>query len=38
MSNPAEDRLLNTLSYQRKAARGMCEGALRFVKLPVRCS
>jgi N-acetylmuramoyl-L-alanine amidase len=38
MSNPAEDRLLNTPSYQRKAARGMCEGALRFVKLPVRCS
>jgi N-acetylmuramoyl-L-alanine amidase len=38
LSNPAEDRLLATRAYQRKAARGLCEGALRFLGLPVRCA
>lgn len=38
LSNPDEDRLLATSSYRRKAARGLCEGALRFLKLPVRCA
>jgi N-acetylmuramoyl-L-alanine amidase len=38
LSNPAEDRLLATASYRRKAARGLCEGTLRFLGLPVRCA
>jgi N-acetylmuramoyl-L-alanine amidase len=38
MSNPAEDRLLGTDAYRRKAARGLCEGVLRYLELAVRCS
>jgi N-acetylmuramoyl-L-alanine amidase len=38
LSNPAEDRLLGTDAYRRKAARGFCEGVLRYLELPVRCS
>jgi N-acetylmuramoyl-L-alanine amidase len=39
MTNPAEDRLLNTLQYQRMAALGLCEGTLRYLGLaPSRCS
>jgi N-acetylmuramoyl-L-alanine amidase len=37
MSNPDEDRKLATAAYQRRAARGLCEGALRYLGLPVRC-
>ena len=38
LSNPAEDRLLASPSYRRKVARGLCEGTLRFLGLPVRCA
>jgi N-acetylmuramoyl-L-alanine amidase len=39
MTNPAEDRLLNTPAYQRRAALVLCEGTLRFLGLPPgRCS
>jgi N-acetylmuramoyl-L-alanine amidase len=38
LSNPDEDRLLATAAHQRKAARGLCEGALRFLGLRVRCA
>lgn len=38
MSNPAEDRLLAKGAYRRKAARGLCEGVLRYLELAVRCS
>lgn len=38
LSNPAEDRLLATRAYQRRAARGLCEGVLRYLKLPVDCA
>ena len=39
MTNPAEDRALSTPSYQRRAALGLCEGTLRFLRLPTsRCS
>jgi len=39
MSNPDEDRLLSEPAYRRKAARGLCEGVLRFLRLPVsRCA
>jgi N-acetylmuramoyl-L-alanine amidase len=31
LSNPIEDRLLATPAYRRRAARGLCEGALRFL-------
>ena len=31
MTNPTEDRLLATPVYQRRAAVGLCRGALRFV-------
>jgi N-acetylmuramoyl-L-alanine amidase len=31
MTNPAEDRLLATTAYQRKAAVGLCRGALRYL-------
>jgi N-acetylmuramoyl-L-alanine amidase len=31
MTNPAEDRLLAKASYQRRAALGLCRGALRFL-------
>jgi N-acetylmuramoyl-L-alanine amidase len=36
LSNPTEDRLLNTPAYRRRAARGLCEGTLRFVGLVSR--
>ena len=41
LSNPAEDRLLATAAYRRRAARGLCEGTLRFLRrtaLLRRCS
>ena len=31
MTNPTDDRLLATAAYQRRAALGLCRGALRFV-------
>ena len=31
MTNPTEDRLLATAAYQRRAALGLCRGALRFL-------
>ncbi len=38
MTNPTEDRLLATPSYQRRAAVGMCRGTLRFLgRSPERC-
>ena len=38
MTNPTEDRLLATPAYQRRAAVGLCRGALRFVgSSQVRC-
>ncbi len=37
MTNPTEDRLLATSAYRAKAARGMCAGVLRFLKLPGEC-
>jgi N-acetylmuramoyl-L-alanine amidase len=38
LSNPAEDRLLASAAYQRRAARGLCEGTLRYLGTPVRCA
>ena len=38
MSNPTEDRLLATPSYQRRAARGLCAGTLRYLGLAGRCA
>ncbi len=39
MTNPREDRRLNGRGYQRRAALGLCEGALRFLRMaPSRCS
>jgi N-acetylmuramoyl-L-alanine amidase len=38
LSNPDEDRLLATASYRHRAARGLCEGTLRYLGLPVRCA
>ena len=38
LSNPAEDRLLATAAYQRRAARGLCVGTLRFLGLTARCA
>jgi len=32
LSNPAEDRLLNSRAYQRRAARGLAQGIARTVK------
>ena len=38
MTNPTEDRLLATAAYQRRAARGLCRGTLRFLgRSPVAC-
>jgi N-acetylmuramoyl-L-alanine amidase len=38
MTNPTEDRQLATAAYQRRAAIGLCRGALRFlVHSPARC-
>ncbi|MGH3133524.1 MAG: N-acetylmuramoyl-L-alanine amidase family protein [Gaiellaceae bacterium] len=34
MTNRAEDRLLATAAYQRRAAVGLCRGALRFLGRP----
>jgi N-acetylmuramoyl-L-alanine amidase len=34
MTNPTEDRLLATPAYQRRAALGLCRGALRFLGRP----
>jgi N-acetylmuramoyl-L-alanine amidase len=33
ITNPTEDRLLATATYQRRAATGLCRGALRFLRL-----
>ena len=35
MTNPTEDRLLATGAYQRRAAVGLCRGALQFLGRPV---
>jgi N-acetylmuramoyl-L-alanine amidase len=35
MTNPTEDRLLATAAYQRRAAVGLCRGALQFLGRPV---
>jgi N-acetylmuramoyl-L-alanine amidase len=35
MTNPTEDRLLATGEYQRRAALGLCRGALRVLERPV---
>jgi len=35
MTNPTEDRLLATPAYQRRAAVGLCRGALAFLGRPV---
>lgn len=32
MTNPKEDRLLGTVAYQRRAALGLCRGALRTLR------
>ncbi len=32
MTNPKEDRLLGTVAYQRRVARGLCRGALRTLR------
>jgi N-acetylmuramoyl-L-alanine amidase len=38
MTNPTEDRLLATDAYQRRAAVGLCRGALRFLgRSPAVC-
>jgi N-acetylmuramoyl-L-alanine amidase len=37
LTNPREDRLLATAAYRQRAARGMCEGALRFLRLRRSC-
>jgi N-acetylmuramoyl-L-alanine amidase len=38
MTNPTDDRLLATSAYQRRAALGLCRGALRFVgRAPGAC-
>lgn len=34
MTNPTEDRLLETNAYQRRAALGLCRGTLRFLGRP----
>ena len=38
LSSPREDRLLNQGYYQSRAARGLCEGVLRYLRRPVRCA
>ena len=38
MTNPAEDRQLATAAYQRRAAIGLCRGALRFLRRGGDCS
>ena len=38
LSNATEDRLLQTAAYRQRAALGLCEGTLRFLRLPAaRC-
>lgn len=38
MSNPTEDRLLATATHQRRAATGLCRGALRYLgRSPSAC-
>jgi N-acetylmuramoyl-L-alanine amidase len=38
MTNPTEDRLLATATYQRRAAAGLCRGTLRFLgRSPSAC-
>ena len=38
MTNPTDDRLLATPAYQRRAARGLCRGTLRFLgRAPAGC-
>ena len=39
MTNPTEDRLLATTTYQRRAALGLCRGTLRYLgRSPTACS
>ena len=39
MTNPTEDRLLATAAYQRRAALGLCHGALRYLgRSPAACA
>ena len=39
MTNATDDRLLATASYQRRAALGLCRGALRYVhRSPSACA
>ena len=39
MTNATEDRLLATAAYQRRAALGLCRGALRYLgRAPAACS
>jgi len=39
LTNPAEDRLLATAAYRRRAAIGLCRGTLRFLgRPPARCA
>jgi N-acetylmuramoyl-L-alanine amidase len=38
LSNPTEDRMLQTQTYRRRAALGLCEGTLRFLgRSAARC-
>jgi N-acetylmuramoyl-L-alanine amidase len=38
MTNATEDRLLATAAYQRRAARGLCRGTMRYLsRSPSRC-
>ena len=38
LTNPREDRLLTSPAYQQRAARGICRGIHRFLRLPpARC-
>jgi len=38
LTNPTDDRLLQTAAYRERAALGLCEGTLRFLGLPTtRC-
>jgi N-acetylmuramoyl-L-alanine amidase len=38
LTNPREDRLLQTPAYRERAARGLCEGTLRFLGRPATCA
>ena len=38
LTNPVEDRLLNSPTYRQSAARGLCEGVLRYLRLSTGCT